>query len=193
MTEPAKDPPQPADPPAHTVWIRLRGRPRLLVAGGAVLVAVIVVGAIILGRGGDSPSTTGSPPLPATYRPGLGVGPVALGETPHTVVHAVGTSAKQPVPGTLVFARPGGQLAVSFARGRAVTILATGTGNPFGQRLQAEETTLTSWNVELCEKPAHVLLVAPGGHTYFVFRSAVAPLGAVGVSTSPVTACGPLG
>ena len=106
---------------------------------------------------------------------------------------ALGRPARQVVPGTLLFSRGVGQIAVVFAGDRATRILATGVGNPFGQRLAAEETTLSSWNIELCEEPARILLVAPGGHTYFVFRNASAGLGAVGVSISPVAACGLLG
>lgn len=188
--------PSPA-PASTTRHARLRPRlPRRRVAriglgGGAVLVVAITV-AVILNPGG-SPSTAGSPALPATYRPGLGIGAVSLGETVPAVVRALGGSGRQLVPGTLVFAAPGGQLAVGFTGGRATSLLATGAGNPFGQRLAAEETTLVSWNVELCDRPARVLLVAPGGHTYLVFPNAAAGLGAVGVSTTAVTACGPLG
>ena len=98
------------------------------------------------------------------------------------------------VGGSLVFDRPGGQLAVGFERGRVVRLLATGRRDPpFGERLASEETTLSSWTIELCRKPAHLLLVALGGHTFFVFSTAVAGLGAVGVSAARVRPCGRLG
>ncbi|HEX3872634.1 MAG TPA: hypothetical protein VHW26_00705 [Solirubrobacteraceae bacterium] len=191
MTDPAPDPPPIAEPATGWAWI---GSHRRLTAGiGVVLAAVIVAVAVVVLDGGSTPSTAGSPPLPAAYRPGLGIGPVSLGEARRAVVAGLGGPGREPLPGTLVFTRQPGQLAVGFTNGRASSILATGSGNPFGQRLAAEETTLAGWNVAVCEKPAHVLLVAPGGHTYFVFRTAVAGLGAVGVSTSPVTACGQLG
>jgi hypothetical protein len=169
----------------------LTGRLRLLILAGALLAVVILV-AVVLTRGG-SPSIAGSPALPSTYRAGVGIGPVSLGDTRAAVLVALAAPGKPLVPGTLVFARPDGALAVGFVDGRVASILATGATNPFGQRLAAEETTLTSWNVELCAKPARVLLVAPGGRTYFVFPNAGAGLGAVGVSVSPVKACGSLG
>ncbi|HEY5199244.1 MAG TPA: hypothetical protein VIJ51_19655 [Solirubrobacteraceae bacterium] len=195
MTDPAPDPSPVPGSTARSARLRPRlpRRRRARIGLAAVVVVVLAIGLVlVLGRGG-TPSTAGSPPLPSTYRPGSGIGPVSLGETLPSVVRALGGNGRQLVPGTLVFRRPGGQLAVGFARGRATRLLATGSGNPFGQRLAAEETTLSGWNVELCDKPARLLLVAPGGHAYFVFPTAAAGLGAVGVSTSPVTACGPLG
>jgi len=182
----------PDPPPRRRVRLGFLGRRGPLIGLGVILAGLVVVVLILVGRH-SSASIAGSPPLPSTYRPGVAIGPVSLGETRPAVVAALGGAGKQLVPGTLVFARPASQLAVGFAGGRAVRLLATGAGNPFGQRLAAEETTLSAWNVEVCEKPAHVLLVAPGGHTYFVFPNAAAGLGAVGVSSSPVTACGPLG
>jgi hypothetical protein len=173
-----------------TRWLASRQR---AVVGVVAVVVVLVVGGLIVLRQGSRVSIAGSPVLPATYRPGIGIGPVSLGETPAAVRAELGGRGRQPVPGTLVYDRAGGQLAVGFAGGRAISVLATGRGNPFGQRLAAEETTLSSWDVKVCEKPAHVLLAAPGGHTYFVFPNATAGLGAVGVSTRPVTSCGPLG
>jgi hypothetical protein len=191
MTDPDHDPSPARARGAGRVRTWLAGRQRAAVGAGAVVV-VLVAGAVIVLHQSSSVSIAGSPVLPSSYRPGLGIGPVSLGETPAAVRGALGGRGRQPVPGTLVFDRAGGQLAVGFAGGRAVRILATGSGNPFGQRLAAEETTLSSWYVKVCEKPAHVLLAAPDGRTYFVFPNATAGLGAVGVSARPVTACGEL-
>jgi hypothetical protein len=195
MIDRAADPSPTPDSSAGFAWPRPRlprRRVHRIGLGVVVVVLAAIVVVLLVGRGG-APSTAGSPPLPAGFRPGSGIGPVSLGDSNSAVVGALGGAGRQVVPGTFVFDRSGGQLAVGFTAGRAVRVLATGTGNPYGQRLAAEETTLTSWNVELCEKPGRVLLVAPGGHTYFVFPNASAGLGAVGVSTDPVTACGPLG
>jgi hypothetical protein len=179
---------------AGRAWLASSRRRRVLLAGGFLLLLgiAIAIAAILLGRS-DSPSIAGSPGLPAAYRPGVGIDPIALGEPRARVLAALGGAGRQLFPGSFLFARPAGQIAVAFDRGRVARILATGIGNPFGQRLAAEETTLSSWHVELCQKPARFLLVAPGGHTYFVFRSAAAGLGAVGVSVSPVKPCGSLG
>jgi hypothetical protein len=192
MTDPDRTP-SPARPrTAGRVRAWFAGRQRAVVGVAAVLLVLVVGGVIVLTQG-SSPSIAGSPGLPSTYRPGLGIGPVSLGESPAAVRAALGGRGRQPVAGTLVFDRSDGQLAVGFSRGRAVRVLATGRGNPFGQRLAAEETTLSSWDVKVCEKPAHVLLAAPDDRTYFVFPNATAGLGAVGVSAKPVTACGPVG
>jgi hypothetical protein len=192
MADPDRDPPPAGPSRAGRVRAWLAGRQRAVVGVGAVLV-LIVVGSVIVLHQGSSVSIAGSPALPSAYRPGSGIGPVSLGQSPAAVRSALGGRGKQPVPGTLVFDRAGGQLAVGFAGGRVVRVLATGRGNPFGQRLAAEETTLSSWDVKVCEKPAHVVLAAPDGRTYFVFPNATAGLGAVGVSARPVTACGQLG
>jgi hypothetical protein len=192
MTDADRDPP-PARPNRSgraRTWFA--GRQRAVI-GVAAVVLVLAVGAVLVLRQNSSVSIAGSPVLPSLYRPGSGIGPVSLGDTPAAVRAALGGSGRQPVPGTLVFDHAGGQLAVGFTHGRAVRILATGSGNPFGQRLAAEETTLSSWYVKVCEKPAHVLLAAPDGRTYFVFPNATAGLGAVGVSARPVVACGQLG
>jgi hypothetical protein len=188
MANPVPDQRLARGPAARPAWLRRR-RPLIGVGVAALVLAVV---AVALLDGGGSPSIAGSPALPSTYRPGIAIGPVSLGETRAAVLAALAAPGRQLVPGTLVFARPGGQLAVGFTGGRVSGLLATGGGNPFGQRLAAEETSLPSWNVSFCEKPAHVLLVAPGGHTYFVFPNAAAGLGAVGISAAPVTACGPL-
>jgi hypothetical protein len=191
VTDPDRAPSPTGPPTAGGVRAWLAGRQRAVVGVGAIA-AFLIAGAVIVLTQGSSPSIAGSPALPSTYRPGIGIAPVSLGESPAAIRATLGGRGRQPVPGTLVFDRPGGQLAVGFDRDRAASVLATGRGNPFGQRLAAEETTLSSWDVEVCEKPAHVLLVAPGGHTYLVFPNATAGLGAVGVSSRPVTACGPL-
>jgi hypothetical protein len=169
------------------------GRRRALLGAGGVLGAGVLVAVLLAGRAGDSQSLDRSPPLPSTYRPGSANGPVSLGDSRSAVLASLSRARRRSVRGTLVFDRPGGQLAVSFLGDRVVRLLATGATNPFGQRLVAEERTLSSWTIELCRKPPHLLLVAPGGHTYFVFQSAVAGLGAVGVSAARVTPCGPLG
>lgn len=168
------------------------GRRRALLGIGGVLVGAVVLVVVLGGPGGD-PSLERSPPLPSTYRPGSGIGPISLGESRRAVLDALAGTRRRLVGATLVFDRPGGQLAVGLLGDRVVRLLATGGRNPFGQRLVAEERTLSSWTIELCRRPPHLLLVAPGGHTYFVFPSAVAGLGAVGVSTARVRPCGPLG
>jgi hypothetical protein len=189
MTEPARDLPAGRRPASRLLPSAPQSRLAL-----ALLLAVLVAGAAaILLSGSSQPSIAGSPPLPPTYRPGSGIGVISLGESRSDVLARLGRPGGPLVAGSLVFARPDGQLAVGFAGDRAVRILATGAGNPFGQRLAAEETTLSGWTVELCEKPPRVLLVAPGRRTYFVYANAAAGLAAVGVSSSAVNPCGSLG